>query len=280
MKTMKLGLLTLAMSMAALTARADVLSYAAIDGGDFGTLDLTTGVYTQMSVFPSTLAGLAAVNGALYGAPLQSVGQTLSNGGSLYKINPTNGAYTTVGTSSVAYYDFGSTLTGLYTLDSNGNLYSINTANGAIIKDIGNVGLGTLGYGALSDNSGTLYLINAPSSSVNVSDLYSVNTATGALTLISSSVTGNEFTSLLTTNGTLYGVDGDHSSTIYTLNPTTGAEGPGLAVQGESGAGVYGLAPNPVPLPRSVILLLSGLAVFVAVGRRRRPDAEIGLQAA
>ena len=266
MKTMKIGLAMLALSTAALTARADTLAYAATDT-DFGTLDLNTGMFHDISSLPTTFAGLADVNGNLYGAELY--------GGNLYKINPTTGAAASLGSNSVGYYDFGSTTTGLYALDENGNLFSINATNGAVIKDIGNLNLGTLGIGALSDNSGMLYLLNAPSTSVNVSSLYSINTANASVSLISSSVTGNEFAALLATNNTLYGV----SDSIYTIGATNGAEGAGVAVSNLSGAAIYGLAPDPltpVPLPRSVVLLLSGVALFVAIGRRRRPigDAE------
>jgi len=282
MKKISTGLVVLGLLSATFAAHAAAtIAYAAVDGGDFGTLDLTTGVYTNLiDLSPSgTVAGLADISGTLYGATFM--------GNTLYTINPNTGAETLVGTSTIvgtsttlSFWDFGSTTTGIYATDSSGNLYSINATNAAATK-IGNVGFTIPGYSSLSDNSAALYFVYGGSQQSNVGTLYTVNTTNAALTQLGS-LTGDK--SMLTTiNGTLYGV----SNVIYTFNTSTDTQSMGAVVTGESGGEVYGLAPdpitavNPVPLPRSALLLFSGVAFLIlAFGRRRRPGGDLGLQAA
>ena len=93
--------------------------------GDFGTLDTTTGVYTPLGNNGVTLAGLGALNGALYGAIWDNAG------GTLYTVNTTNGALTTIGNSNIAYLDFAEANGALWAVGVDDNLYSINASTGA-----------------------------------------------------------------------------------------------------------------------------------------------------
>jgi hypothetical protein len=86
--------------------KADVSFYAeTVFSSTFGILDATTGVFTSINTGLPALAGLAMVNGTLYGTDYES-------GGQLYSINTSTGVYTPVGTATgVSYYDFGGTAT-------------------------------------------------------------------------------------------------------------------------------------------------------------------------
>jgi len=268
MKKISTGLVMLGLLTAALAAHADTFAYATIDYGEFGTLDLSSGAYTNSFSLPNTLAGLGVENGQLYGA--------LLNGDSLYAINPTTKTYTTTAIAGIDFYDFGSTLSSLYAINGSGELYSVNPQNDTV-KAIGNVGLSGFGsdYNNLSVNSSTLYLVNQ-NGSTNVSTLYSVNLTTAALTTIGT-LTNQQYTSLLTTGGTFYAV----SQNINTYNLGTHTETAGQSITNTSGDGAYGLAPDPipaVPLPPSVVLLLSAVPLLI-FAVRRRPRGDMGVQA-
>src|SRR3974377_1578459 len=89
--------------LALVSAKADPIAYTGAAGGNFGTLDLTTGAFTLLGSSGQTIAGMAGAHGTLYGT---SYAQPI---GTLYSINRTNGSLTVVGTSSVSYDLFGST---------------------------------------------------------------------------------------------------------------------------------------------------------------------------
>jgi len=63
-----------------------------------------------------------------------------SNGQTLYTINPTTGALSAVGTTSIGIFDMGSTTSGLFAVGTDMNLYSINP-NTAAATLIGPTGL-------------------------------------------------------------------------------------------------------------------------------------------
>jgi hypothetical protein len=239
-------------------AKADPMAYATIgNGGNFGTVDLNTGVFTLLGNSGQSLAGLGVSNGALYGTSLQ-----VPNG-TLYNINPTNGLATSVGSSTVTYFDFGSTTTGLFALDSNFgnlNLYSINSATGAATS-IGPAGLAINIAGAyfgLSTNSSSLYFSDR-------SELYTLNTNTGAATPIGPLGDSIQFGGLVQENGILYGgEDSPRSAAVDTVDPMTGAATPGPLLTGNGAGVMFGLAPNPVPVPARPIG--RGLPVVLAVG--------------
>jgi hypothetical protein len=252
LKTISKALVLLGMLSGPIAASADPIAYATIDGGNFGTLDLSTGVFSLLGTSATTVAGLGVFNGSLYGGAY--------TGGTLYSINPSNGAETTIGSASITYDDFGSTPTGgLFALNGSGELYSVNAGNGSV-KDVGNIGFGISGDSNLSNDSGTLYLVSN-------SNLYTVNTGTGAATLIGASGTGAS--GLVFDNGTLYGA----TNSVYTFNTTTGAA---TAVAGLSGSGaglVFGLASDPitsaVPEPDTYLLGLAGVIVIGLTSRLR-----------
>jgi uncharacterized repeat protein (TIGR03803 family) len=192
----------------AATAQSNTV-YAITEAGVFGTLNLTTGAFTELGNSGVTLAGLAALGGGVYGG--------LYEGSTLYQVNPSNGNLTGIGAASFNYADFGSTTSSLYgtSFASNGhNLYSINAVNGSATL-IGPIGLPAC-YCAMSSGGSTLYFASDTGSG---SVLYSLNTATGAATPIGN--TGvNDIDSMIVTSGVLYA--NTEAGALYTLSTSTG----------------------------------------------------------
>jgi hypothetical protein len=164
-----IGALAVATIFGAFSVKADDIAYMGVVGGDFGTIDLNTGVFTALGNSGQTLAGMAVENGMLYGSSYHTTGD-------LFTINPANGSLTSIGTSNLDYDDFGSTTSGLYAVGTDANLYSINATTGAPTL-IGPTGLGLGSWRSLSTNSSTLYFADG-------ADLYTLNTTTGAATLV------------------------------------------------------------------------------------------------
>ncbi len=251
--------------LSAATAKAgDNQAFMGTVNGSFGVLDLNTGVFTLDGNSGLTLAGMAVQDGMLYGSSYH-----VSGSGTLYMINPANGAVTAIGSSTVDIDDFGSTTSGLYMVGTNGNLYSVNSSNGAATL-IGPTGFGPTGtpfgsWRSLSTNASVLYFSNGD-------DLYTLNTTTGAATLIGGTG-GPEEGALLFEGGTLYGGENSPSYGIDTLNVTTGAATFSASVSGTSNS-FFALAPNPLPIsptpePSSLALFGSGFFGLAAMLRRR-----------
>ena len=178
-------------------------------GGQFcGTVNLSTGQWTQLNSSLPGLVGIGQFGDNLYGASDQV----------LYEVNPANCAYNPVGYNNedVSYLNFGSTtgpMAALYATDYN-YLYLVQPNNGATML-IGPTNLNTT---SLSANCQTLY---ATASELNGnSALYSVNANSGATTEIGDTGVSN-ITAMVCTNGNLYAVS--NKGPIYTLNLTNGA---------------------------------------------------------
>ena len=219
------------LAMAGLASAQAPMAYEFLGGSDnWGTIDLTTGAFSQTGNTGELLTGLGVgPGGLLYGG--------LDSSGTLYQVNPANGNLTTVGTSSVAYNDFGSTTSGVYALDGSLNLYSVNTTTGATTL-IGPTGLSNGSTIGLSTGSDTLYFTDGPNAG-----LYSINTSTGAATEIGS--TGiREIGALVYENGTLYAGSNSPSAALYALNPATGA----ATFVGNATGPFWGLAPAVFPV--------------------------------
>ena len=107
-------------------AQANPLAYATTGDDQFGIVDLSTGVFSEIGNMGVLLTGLGVgPGGVLYGGGHSS--------GTLYSVNPSTGALTTIGSGSLTYWATGSTTSGLFALDNsaNMNLYSISPNTGA-----------------------------------------------------------------------------------------------------------------------------------------------------
>jgi hypothetical protein len=218
----------LAMGTGAAAAKGDLYAYMVAKNFDFGVVDLDTGVFTLCGNSGAQLAGLGVgPGGTIYAGTFQT--STVSS------VNPSNGALTTIGSTGLTIFGFGSTKKGLYALDGSGNLYSINPTTAASTL-VGATGLALSGstFG-ISDGSGKLY------ASVNGA-LYVVNAKNAKTVLIGSG--SSDFGAFLFAKGMLYGGSAPSPSSIYTVNTQTGADTFVAQLQGES-TDFWGLAPTP-----------------------------------
>jgi hypothetical protein len=239
-------------------AKADVIVYAGAYFEQYGTLDLTTGVFTQLGS-PGDQSGFGEAGGKLYAGDIE---------GGTSSVNPANGADTLIGTGSSTYDTFGSTTTGLYAVSfpSTGSpflTYSVNPGNGAatLLGSTGQTWTGS-GTAGLSAGSNTLYW--TWTSGGERSTLYSLNTTTGLATAIGE--TGTIIGALVYVNGTLYGEDVTDDE-IDTLNLSDGLATPtGVAVTGAPRSDLlYGMAPLiATPEPSSLLLLIPMIAVMIS----------------
>lgn len=198
------------------SAKADTDVYMSDKPGNFGTLDLNTGVFDPIGNMGVTMTGMDEQNGTLYGGEYQT--------GNLYTINPITAAITLKGSSSEAYELFGGTPQGLFALGVDMNLYSVNAMTGAATL-VGPTGLTLNGtwYG-MSSGSSTLYFSDGP-------NLYALDTSTGASTLVGD-MGGPQMGAMLEEGGVLYGGNDNGTPSVDTINPLTGIATAGPDVTG------------------------------------------------
>lgn len=287
-----LALMTIA--SCGVTAKGDSLAYAETIGGNVGTLDLNTGVYTYTgtSLFGSEggIEGLGVQGGNVYEAVAISDPSSMTNSLDVDQIVPH--AFSTANTGNLLLGSFGSNANGLYFLGSvNGSpmsLYSILASNTyPLPTTIGQVNLASsISFEALSSNTSStaLYALatNGPTGDFF---LYQISPTTGAATLIGDTSIANpgaasfEQGALVFENGTLWMTLG---SAEYTLNTTTGqttfvTDLTGFPVGGNI---VQGLAPDvtsnvspptgtPEPSSLSMLVLSAGVALYARKRVRR-----------
>jgi hypothetical protein len=248
-------------------AKADSLAYVATGSDQFGTIDLSTGVFTSIGSSGQLLSGLGASGGNLYGG--------VEGTDDLYQVNTGTGALTSVGTGNINYLATGSTTGGLYAIGGPGtagselSLFSIDSSTGAATL-IGATGLdistSVVDTFGLSTGSDTLYLTFGPSFSTDT--LYSLSLNTGVAALIGSTTGADAFGADVFENGTLYGGSNTNGSSLVdsldSLNPTTGAAT--FIVDESGGAAQFdGLAPaSSSPEPGSLLLSLIGVVIIVS----------------
>jgi len=240
---------------------ADTVVYAIRAGGAVGTLDLNTGVFSQVTTTPAPFNGLGEYAGVLYGA----------NGGCdcLFQFNPTTAATTIaphtfnqvvngVNNGFGALNGLGSTTAGLFAIGvptgGNNILYSVDPATGdpAMIGVTGVIAGGGVGTLSASVDSSKLYW----EVQINCTDtLYSINTSTGAATTIGSASTcvlpstpGNP-TALVLTGGTLWA--NFYNKGFGTINTSSGAQ---TLVSTNIDPTFVGFAPFPLLPPTPVLV--------------------------
>jgi hypothetical protein len=115
----------------------------------------------------------------------------------------------------------------------------------------------------MSTGSSTLYV-------TGLNSLYSINTTTGAATLVGSPNIG--YFAVVTEDGVMYAVT--EGLQIYTLNPSNGAATFLSNVSGTSSF-FWGIAPDTVtPLPSALPLFATGLGGLGLLGWHRKRKQE------
>ena len=232
---------------------ADTVVYAVRAGTQtLGTLDLNTGVYTQISAQAISDTELGVYGGVMYGAG--------GGCGCLIQINPSTGAVTSApipfshnGNDYGSFNGFGSTTDGLFTVGAGAGglnaLYSVDPATGlvALIGSTGVTAGGGTGFLSASNDSSKLYW---EVQNGFIDTLYSLNTSTGAATLIGAEdesfpkKTGNPF-SMVLTGGTLWA--NFYASGFGTIDTETGHQ---IFVSTGALTAFFGMAPFPLtPTP-------------------------------
>jgi hypothetical protein len=206
--------------------------YVEGSGHEFGSLDLSTGDFTYFGTTTPLLLGLGmSPNGTLYGLDDQSNAH-------LYRVDPTSGITTDLGAVGHA------AIAG--TVGSDGKIYAIDDSSGSTgllytiapstmnVTTIGDTGLASSGL-LTFDNIGNLYTTQA---NPNLSDdLYSLNTTTGAATLMGS-----------------LGSDLSVSAGAFTNNSLDGFTLDQFAISIDTGAG-SGTIQSPFSLPNQDLVM-------------------------
>jgi hypothetical protein len=237
----------------------------------FGKIDSDTGVYSQIN------SDVAASNPQLSGQqmyglawnPAISQFNTLTEEGSLSTITTTGtvGSWLATGLSTATnFLAYNPATSTMYALNDE-TLSTVNPATGAL----SNIGVpGVYSNVGSAFVNGTMYGTANIGSSRSTDLRYgSFNLSTGEFTAITAS---NDFSysgMLLTYDGTtLFGLSG---TTLYTLNPTSGAYTTLRSVTGFSNGSLTAMsAPFAVPEPSTYALAAIATGVMAAIARRRK----------
>jgi hypothetical protein len=257
------------------TANAGSVVYVAGSGNEFGTLNLTTGAFTDIGTLNlpanDNIFGMGfGSDGKLYG-----LDATLPTA-NLYQINTSNADTTLIGPTNPAESAIDATA------DASGKMYALSQDTNAIFYTMtpGTTGTTTTVVGPTGISSTGLMAVNSSGSQIftgaydpmtGTTDLYSINPTTGVATLIGD--TGFYIINGLFVNGTLYGFD-DVTNAIVTINTSTGVGTQVATYSLPSGDVIFAsaLQTTSIPEPSSVVLGVIAVAAggSVSLLRRRR----------
>jgi hypothetical protein len=264
---------SLLMICAAFPAAASQV-YSVFYDNRFGTIDDSTGSYTQIGTLPlSQMAGIAYDGGSFYAQSIQN--------STLVAIDPISGASSIIGSSGLQLNSvgFAGGFNGLFEIDYSSNLYSIDPNTGAATL-VGATGLAANNGNwdtSLSDDGTNLYFTAGGGGAID--QLYEVNTQTGLATdLGSTGVSGIAGSAIV--NGELelfqYSWSGA-TDYIYSapLGSTNFVAGAVLGTQIVDGGTTIGLSPDyteasATPEPFTILLACSGLIGLALWGRRNK----------
>jgi len=224
----------------------------------FGKIDTSTGIFTQLA----DLGSSDSFRGLAWNPAINKF-NILNNSGQLNTITTTGTLGTVianVGQNGTLAYNPNSSTMYMVTFS---DLYTLNPNNG-VTTFIGNHGANSVSSSTFLN--GSLYL-NYTS---NFTNFYfgTLDVNTLALTAKSGSSVENIQSRLASDGTTLYKV---YNSTLYSVDPATGASTPIRALTGLPDGGVASLAAIvPVPEPSTYALATIATGVMTTIARRRR----------
>ncbi len=232
-------------------------AYEVTSSNQFGVINLSTGVFTQTGTTSFAFGALAEIGNTLYTGGDNEF-YSVSGTGATTSIGPSS-----LGGDGF-YWDLGSTANTVYGLDSNSTLYSINTSTGASTS-IGGTGISQTGTFALSTGSSTLYAsyggelytVNTTTGALTAVGSTGLSTTGGAGFDALATVNGVLYGIYTdeTNGGSLYSINTSTGSPTFITNVSGGADYPyGLAATPEPGS--LGLS------ALSLVLLLVGSAAY------------------
>lgn len=285
----------LALVLYTASASAGTIVYAITGNQQFGTVNLSSGAFTQIG--PNTPEGNEGLTPAPNGSLL-----TLTYSGNLDSINPATGVTTVIGATGLADCTTpaspcgptaANTLGGLagkiYATDFSNDLYAVNPSTGAATL-IGPTGIpavpaipgstnpdGSLNisFESLFGAGGNLYAtfdaitVNASFTAITAvisGNLYRINPSSGAAALIGP--TAETLLGDVEVNGTVYAFD-NWDGQVVTLDLANGNTSV-VSSLGSSGFNEIICGAAPTPEPASIALAGIGVAVLLVSKRRRR----------
>jgi hypothetical protein len=254
------------------SASADVIAYAATAQGDFGTLDLDTGLYTHIgSTGVTSIVGMGSIGGVLYGVDNNGAGA------GFYSINTTDGSVSPPVTLVDA--NTGLPITAYGGTTAYGNFYGVTQEGltnlfqtappGSPAFLINPLGFTADGLVALDKGAQNLYISEYTGDPINGDELHRVNvdgTVHDVGALGQQAITG------LINGDTLYAIDGSSIFT-YTVSPggvsyiaTTAIFGGPIDTNGDQ---VFAVAvATPEPSSVAIVSIMLATAGFVHARRR------------
>jgi hypothetical protein len=235
--------------------------YLADSANEFGTLNLATGVFSLIGVQPNPVDGMGfAPSGIMYGM-LTDPGT--NDPAQVYEIDPLDATLTLLGTVLPSVYGAA--------IGADGLLYAVSGDDFAIFYSVdptgpsahtinGNLGFGVDGLAVM--DGGQFYTMS------NITPtLDRIDPVSGVLTPVGDSGVFIETGGVV--NGIFYGIATDNSnvSSLYTVDPTTGATTLLMTITGMS-SGAYPTAFAAAPVPEPSAFWLAAVCLLLPVFRR------------